>query len=236
MVERDCVDCVEIGEIVFVWGQVALPRDNIEWGVCLVGSEQKALELVYDFVVSVQILVGSHGVHEMAGVGQPVAANGAEVWQLKVPVVDLADVPAGTRVRDCDGELDAAWDDCDFAWRDCYFAKLCGEQNVAELRHNEQVPVRVLHGPVVHGGVARVHVDRTPVSVGWASAATDFVQSLHKVCWCCGQRKGRPSQLVGRHTHCRASLGTAHKGRMHHRRADAVQPRPALAMARHREG
>ena len=42
-------------------------------------------------------------------------------------------------------------------------SKLGGDIELALLGHDEEVPVAVVHGPVLHGGVTRVHVYRDPV-------------------------------------------------------------------------
>ena len=42
-------------------------------------------------------------------------------------------------------------------------SKLGGDIELALLGHDEEVPIAVVHGPVLHGGVTRVHVYRDPM-------------------------------------------------------------------------
>ncbi len=73
MIKRDRIDDAEVLEVVLVGHVVAVPGDNIEGRVILVGDEEMTLILGNDFEVgNVAVLVPSDGSEEVAGVGQSV--------------------------------------------------------------------------------------------------------------------------------------------------------------------
>ena len=111
VVEADGVDGVEAGHVVGVGRVVTVPGDDVEGRVVVVRGPELAEELGDDFEVAVDVFVGGYGGLEVAGVGEAVGADGAEVGEAEGLTVVLADVAAGPVGEDLDAELDAARDD-----------------------------------------------------------------------------------------------------------------------------
>ncbi len=73
MIKRDGVDDAEVLEVVLVGHVVAVPGDDIEGRVILVGDEEMTLILGNDPEVgNVAVLVPSDGSEEVTGIGQSI--------------------------------------------------------------------------------------------------------------------------------------------------------------------
>ncbi len=73
MIKRDGIDDAEVLEVVLVGHVVAVPGDDIEGRVILMGDEEMALILGNDPEVgNVAVLVPSDGSEEVTGIGQSV--------------------------------------------------------------------------------------------------------------------------------------------------------------------
>ena len=119
MVEADGVDAVEAGEVVFAGGIVAVPGDDVEGGVVEVGGPEVSEEFGDDLEGAVvAVIVGGVRGEEVAGVGEAVGADGAELGEAKGLAVVFEEVAAGLGVEQLDAELDAAGDEGDFAGGD----------------------------------------------------------------------------------------------------------------------
>ena len=127
MVEADGVDGVEAGHVVLVGRVVAVPGDDVERASDCSARPELAEELGDDFEVAVDVFVGGDGGEEVAGVGEAVGADGAEVGQAEGLAVVFADVAAGLVVEELDAELDAARDDGEIAGLDFEDAALGDE-------------------------------------------------------------------------------------------------------------
>lgn len=95
VVEGDGVDAVEAGEIVFAGSVVAVPGDDVEWGVIEVGGPEVAEEFGHDLEGGVvAIFVSSVRSVEVARVGKAVGPDGAEFGQTEGRGVILQKVAA----------------------------------------------------------------------------------------------------------------------------------------------
>ena len=100
VVEADGVDAVEAGEIVFAGGVVAVPGDDVERRVVEVGGPEVAQELGDDLEGAVvAVVVGGVRSEEVAGVGEAVGADRAELRQAEAGAVVFEEVAAGLLVR-----------------------------------------------------------------------------------------------------------------------------------------
>jgi hypothetical protein len=73
VIKRDGIDDAEVLEVVLVGHVVAVPGDDIEGRVILMGDEEMALILGNDPEVgNVAVLVPSDGSEEVTGIGQSV--------------------------------------------------------------------------------------------------------------------------------------------------------------------
>jgi hypothetical protein len=73
VIKRDGVDDAEVLEVVLVGHVVAVPGDDIEGRVILVGDEEMTLILGNDPEVgNVAVLVPSDGSEEVTGIGQSI--------------------------------------------------------------------------------------------------------------------------------------------------------------------
>ena len=100
MVEADRVDAVEAGEVVLAGGVVTVPGDDVEGGVVEVCSPEVAEELGDDLEgAAVVVFEGGVGGKEVAGVGQAVGPDGAEVGEAEGLAVVLEKVAAGLLVE-----------------------------------------------------------------------------------------------------------------------------------------
>ncbi len=99
MVEADGVDAVEVGEIVFAGGVVAVPGDDVEGRVVEVGGPEIAEEFCDDLEGSaIAIVKGGVRGEEVAGVGEAVGSDGSEFGEAEGGAVVLAEVAAGLDV------------------------------------------------------------------------------------------------------------------------------------------
>ena len=198
VVEGDGAQRVEAREVVLVRVVCAVPGDDVEGGVILRGGEEVARELAQDGPPGVCILVeGGDGDLEVARVGQPVGADGAQLRQREVPLVELEDVAADGAVGQLDAVLDAAGDDCDFVWADEEVAELCADVEDAVLGDDEEVAVGGGEGLVGrHAGARGVDEDAEALLHGGVACAGDEVEGVDPVDGVV-EVEGVPSELVG---------------------------------------
>lgn len=206
VVVGDCADGVEAAQVVLVGVVVALPGDDVKGRVCLARLEERIVHLDGDGegVAALEcrrakvLAEVRHGGLEVARVGESVGANGAQLGQHEVALVQLQRIASG-RARDADVVLDAAGDDGDLHGPHQQPAELGADVEVALLRHNQEVAVGRVKGRVgVHalaGGVdehAQALLQRGIACAGHEPHARHKVQVARRVVV-----KGVPSQLVG---------------------------------------
>ena len=137
MVEADGVDAVEAGEVVFAGGVVAVPGDDVERGVVEVGGPEIAEELGDDLEgAAVAVFEGGVWGEEVAGVGEAVGSDGAEVGEAEGLAVVLEEVASGLLWLGSFGEefyteLDASGDEGYFAGDEIDDAEFGVEQEAA---------------------------------------------------------------------------------------------------------
>ncbi len=137
MVKADGVDAVEAGKVVFAGGVVAVPGDDVEGGVIEVGGPEIAEELGDDLEgAAVAVFEGGVRGEEVAGVGEAVGSDEAEVGEAEGLAVVLEEVAAGLlwlgSFRDeFDSELDASGDKGYFAGNEVNGAQLGVEEEAA---------------------------------------------------------------------------------------------------------
>ena len=163
VVEADGVDGVEAGHVVLVGRVVAVPGHDVDGGVVDAGGPELAEELGDDFEVAFAVFKGGDGVEEVAGVGEAVGADGAEVGEAEGLAVVFADVAAGGLVEEIDVELDAARDDDELAGGNFEDAALGVEAEGALLGEDEHLAVGVVEEAVAHGGGGGVEMDAQAV-------------------------------------------------------------------------
>ena len=127
------------------------------------------------------IFIGGDGREEVAGVGQAVGADRAEVGQAERLAVVLADVAAGLAVGQLDAELDAARNDGQFARRNFENAELRAQQQLALLRQDQHFAVGVVEEAVVHRSVGDIEMDADAVLHGRVAVAAEGDNALDKV-------------------------------------------------------
>ena len=138
-------------EIVLAGRVVAVPGDDVEWGVVEVGRPEVAEEFGDDLEGAVvAVVVGGDRGEEVAGVGETVGADGAEFGEAESWPVVFEDVAAGLRVEQLDAELDAARNDGDFAGCEVEDAEFGVEHEAAELGDEEQLAVGGVEEAVGH--------------------------------------------------------------------------------------
>eukprot|EP01136_Pigoraptor_vietnamica_P024412 Opistho-1_new@77441 len=237
------VDDHEVGEVVLEWRVVAVPRDDVEGTVVHARLKEVVLVLVHDAEVARALLIPRRGRQKIARVRKTVGADGALVGDAEVARIHLADV-AARRAVDRHGEPDSALHDANLVRADLHDAVFGDDRELAGLRNDEEIPVRVLQGLVNHRRIARVDVHGEPVAHGGVAGAGKRGDALHKVDGAVRRRnvEGVPAHLVGvgsapgpvRDKVARVREGL--KGRVAHRGADAVEPRALVPVNRDCEG
>ena len=99
VVERDGSNNVESAQVVLERVIVAVPGDNVEGSVVLARREERVVKLAEQLVLGGLLFIVKccdWGL-EVAGIGQAVGANGAQLGELVVTLVEFADIaPDGT--------------------------------------------------------------------------------------------------------------------------------------------
>ena len=119
VIEAYGVDGVEAGEVVLVWSVVAVPGDDVERRVVEVGCPEVSEEFCYDLEVCVvAVFVGGVRGLEVAGVGETVCSDGAEIGEAEGLAVVFEEVASGFPFEEGYPKLDASGNDGDFAGRE----------------------------------------------------------------------------------------------------------------------
>jgi hypothetical protein len=92
VIKGNAVHGVVVVQVILVGVVVSVPRDNVKWGMILGKLKQLAQKLGHNFVFNVAIFVSGNWRQEVSWVGKTVGTNGAKLWELKVPIVDLTHV------------------------------------------------------------------------------------------------------------------------------------------------
>ena len=222
-----------------------VPSDDVEDGVGALGGVEAAEQLGDDGEVARPVLVPRVRVHEVAGLGEPVCPNRAELRKAKVGPEGLEDVAtrAGRPGGGARGEADAARDDAHLARLDAHPSELCDHVQRARLRHEEEVSVRVGEGGVEHGRVARVEVDRDALLERRPARAAHGHQTLHKGDWRASRQRERPPAVrIGRGDGRGVGevglqpAGQRLRGAAAHGWRNPVEPRALVGRAWRREG
>lgn len=253
VVVGDCADGVEAAQIVFVGVVVAVPGDDVKGGMRLRGGEVVIVELDRDGVVILalvrrraKVLVEAGDGHlEVARVGEAVCADGPQLGEGEVALVELEGVAAGRAGGEVDLVFDAAGDDCDLEGPDEEPAVFCADVEGALLRDDEEVAVgRVESRLGVHAAARGVDVHADALLQGRVARAGDEAHAGDKVPFLgLVMVKGVPAELVGDVLE-RGGLGAGFRGRGCRRGVrvvgaggeDAVEPGLFALVARRREG
>ena len=175
------VDDAEVLEGVLVGGIISMPGNHIKRRVRLSGHKEAVLVFRHNTKsqIFITILVTSNWVKKVPWVGQPVCTNGSQVWQLKVSVKDLANVPP-TFASDCYAVTNARGYDGYFVGADLELAHLCGDVQGALLGHDQEIAVCVVEGTVPHASVADVDVDGRTMPGPGVAGSSNCPQTLKK--------------------------------------------------------
>ena len=185
-----------------------------------------------------QVFVAGHGGEEVAGVGQAVAADGAEVGDAQGRAVVLADVAPGAGVQQLDAELHATGDDGDLQRLHFQHAQFGDQAQAALLGDDQPFAVSVEEHPL-HGGVGAIEVHADTAGLLGIGGGDQGQQAVEEVGAGLGNGVGVPAQAVGvdrAHLAAGNLLLQALETRVRGRRTDAVQPGAAGFGARHGEG
>lgn len=243
VVVRDGADGVEAAQIVLVGVVVALPGDDVEWRVGLASLKERVVHLDGDGEGAAalggrgaKVLAEvSDGRLEVARVGQAVGADGAQLREDEVALVELQRVASGRAGDELHLVLDAAGDDGNLHGPHQQPAELGADVEVALLGHNQEVAVGRVEGRVgVHalaGGVdehAQPLLERGIAGAGHEPHAGHKVQVARLIVV-----EGVPPQLVGDVAKLggvgtlllgAGRLGGGLVGRVGARGQDAIQP------------
>lgn len=174
----------ELGEIVFVWDDIAVPGDQVKGAMILVNRRQFSIRLVHDFVINLQVVVdGSHRVQKVPGVGQAMAAQRAQVRQLPHGSPHFGNVASSyfgiwSQVQ---AEANSSLDDADLAWLQEYHAHLRFDIQVSQLCADEEVAVRVAERSLLHARVDHVDIECNSFSDIRITASGKRVKPICKV-------------------------------------------------------
>lgn len=191
VVEADAADGVEAAQVVLVGVVVAVPRDHVEGRVRLhrlvkaVGELGRHRVLVWAVKrhAAAVLVKRSQGRLEVARVGEPVGADGAQLREDKVALVQLQGVAARGARGEVDGELDAARDDGDLHGPDEQPTLLGADVQDALLRDEQEVSICGVEGVLcVHRLCRGEDVNAQPGLDRGVPGAGDQVQPAHKVC------------------------------------------------------
>lgn len=89
MVDGNRTNINKLGQIILVRDVVSMPRDDVERRVFLFADEKLASQLVHDFPRRLFNLVLGCWVQEVAGIGQTVCSQGAELGELELCAPDF---------------------------------------------------------------------------------------------------------------------------------------------------
>ena len=156
MIEADRADRIERAQVVLVRDMVAMPRHDIQRRVADAGVPEMALELGDEFEVAVDVLEGRMRREEIARIGQPVAADRAEVREAHGMAEVLAHVPACGAIRQRHAEADPTRDQRDFLRLNLKHAHLGVDDQPAFLRDDQQLAIGAVKEAPVHRPVGRV--------------------------------------------------------------------------------
>lgn len=92
VIKRDRTNSVEATQIILVRVVVAMPGDDIEWGVILSGREKRVVELAVQSVFLFLVIERSYRGLEVSSVGETVGSDRAQFGKLVVALVELTNV------------------------------------------------------------------------------------------------------------------------------------------------
>lgn len=214
VVKRDGANGVEAAEVVLVRVVVALPPNHVKRRVRLRGLEQSVVELHRHGVVTAATtgsacrsrrakVLGKvrHGGLEITGVGEAVGANGAELGELEMALVQLQRVAPRRTRRGCKMHLvfHAARDHGNLHGAHEQPAHLGANVQVPLLRDDEHVAVGRVKGRLgAHALAGSVDVDAQAGLHGGVAGTSHQAQTGHEI-EVVGLVvvKGIPAQLVG---------------------------------------
>ena len=185
VVEADRVDAVEAGEVVLAGRVVAVPGDDVEWGVVEVCSPEVALKFGDDLKGGVvAVVVGGVWGEKVASVGKAVGADCTELRQSEAGAVVFEEVAASLGGKQLDAELDAARNDGNFAGCEIDDAEFGVEHEATELGHEEKLAVGGVEEAVAHAFGSGVDVDGDAGVHGEVAVASKGCEAVDKIEWC----------------------------------------------------
>ena len=144
---------------------------------------------------------------------------------LKMAIVDLQDVSTG-RALNIHREFNSSLHNADFTSGNVHLSHFCGQEQRADLRHDQEIAVRVVHALVPHRSGCGVYVNgESRLHLGLTST-THQAQTLHEIVGARGVDLERsPAQLVGvgDEVLLQARLHAPERA-MHHRGPDPIEP------------
>ncbi|MNZ49233.1 hypothetical protein D3C78_669940 [compost metagenome] len=215
-----------------------MPGDHVQRRVVELGSPEFAEELLYQLHRALHVLVVRHRGEEVARIGQPVAADRAEVRQAQGGAVVLADIAARRGIQQFDAEAHAARQYGDFQRFDLQHAELGDQAQAPGFRDDQHLAVGVEERPL-HRGIGAVAVDADAAGRIRRRGGGDAEQAVDEVGILRRQLERAPAQAVRGD---RAEFAAADLARqalvawMRGGRADAVHPGPPRFAARYGEG
>ena len=233
---------VEIGQIVFVGRQVAVPRHHVQRRMIKRGGPERALELLDHLGGPVHILERGDGGEEVPHVGEAVGADRPELRQAKQGAIVLADVAARRLVKQFDPKLHAARDHAHLAGRQRQHAQLGEDRQATVLRHEQQLSVGVIEHPVDHRAIGKVEMHGDPLAHGHVAIAGDRDEPVQEVPGRITDLDRVPAEPVGVGGRLGKGAGADQPlrmgpiGGMPGARADAIEPASPVLVPRRGEG
>src|SRR5262249_32829234 len=140
----DGADRVEAAQVVTRRRQVAVPRDDVERAVIELRRPERALKLLHDLVLLIEIFVPSDRHLEVARVREPVRADRPELGDAERSAVVFADISTRRAADELDAKSHAARDQDDVTGRGGQPAELGRDTNFTLLRDDQELAVAAL--------------------------------------------------------------------------------------------
>ena len=236
VVVADRTHHVEAAQVIFVRRVIAVPCHHIQRAVVDIRAPQMPLEFGDQAEVAFHIFIRRIRGQEITRIGQPVAANRAQIRQLEQCAEVLAHIACGLPIRQAHTEAHAAWQHRNFLRLHVQYAQLGFDMQAPGLRHQHQLAIGIAKPAAVHVGIRRIQVDAHAHCRFRAAIAGHGVEAIQKIH--AGRRRWQrvPTQLFrGRRAAAEivveCALFQQFKLAMQRRRTNAIQPTAAVGVA-----
>ena len=175
-------DGVEPAEIIFVGVVQAMPSDDIERRMWLLGAEEIAPKFGEQGplrILMVLLKACDRGL-EVSCIRQTVGADRAQLRQIEVTLIQLQDV-ASNRLVVCEVYTisNATWNDADLVWSYQQIAKLGLYVQHPVLRHDQEIAISAVECCLLwHGTSRRIDEDSYAAFHGWVASTSNKVQRM----------------------------------------------------------